>query len=70
MNAIQNVYEKIEDVVGTKFVSDSQPTCYAYSMNCDTVLQGIPDIVVRPGNAEEISSILKPPIGLVLKIIT
>ena len=59
MNAIQNVYEKIEDVVGTKFVSDSQPTCYAYSMNCDTVLQGIPDIVVRPGNAEEISSILK-----------
>ncbi|MFX1275948.1 MAG: FAD-binding oxidoreductase [Promethearchaeota archaeon] len=56
---MQNVYEKIEDIVGTKYVSDSKPICYSYSMNCDTVLQGIPDVVVRPGNAEEVADIIK-----------
>jgi len=59
MSSIQNVYEEIENVVGTKYVTDSEPICYSYSMNCDTVLQGIPDIVVRPGTSEEISDILK-----------
>jgi len=59
MNELQNVYEQIENIVGTKFVSDSKPICYSYSMNCDAVLQGIPEIVVRPGNAEEVSAILK-----------
>ena len=28
-------------------------------MNCDTVLQGIPDIVVRPGTSHEVSEIVK-----------
>ena len=42
------VYEEIENIVGTKHVSDSKPICYSYSMNCDTVLQGIPDLVVQP----------------------
>lgn len=59
MTEIQNTYEKIENVVGTKYVSDSKLICYSYSMNCDTVLQGIPDIVVRPKDSQEISSILK-----------
>ncbi|TFG01448.1 MAG: FAD-binding oxidoreductase [Promethearchaeota archaeon] len=59
MTEIQNVYEKIENIVGTKYVSDSKPICYSYSMNCDTVLQGIPDLVVRPITAQEISEILK-----------
>ncbi|MHA2008604.1 MAG: FAD-binding oxidoreductase [Promethearchaeota archaeon] len=59
MNEIQNVYEEIENIVGTKFVSDSDPICYSYSMNCDFALQGIPDIVVKPRNPEEISGILK-----------
>ncbi len=59
MSSIQSAYEKIERVVGSKFVTDSKPICYSYSMNCDTVLQGIPDLVVKPGSAEEISEILK-----------
>ncbi|MHA1273434.1 MAG: FAD-binding oxidoreductase [Promethearchaeota archaeon] len=59
MESINNVYEQIENLVGTKYVSDSKPICYSYSMNCDTVLQGIPDIVVKPKTAEEISEILK-----------
>ncbi len=59
VNTIQNVFEKIEDIVGTKFISDSDPVCYSYSMNCDWVLQGIPDIVVKPGTSNEVSEILK-----------
>ncbi|MHA1268543.1 MAG: hypothetical protein ACTSPY_02030 [Candidatus Helarchaeota archaeon] len=59
MNTILNVYEQIENIVGTKYVTNSETICYAYSMNCDTVLQGIPDIVVRPGTAQDVSEILK-----------
>ncbi|MFX0103206.1 MAG: FAD-binding oxidoreductase [Candidatus Hodarchaeota archaeon] len=53
------LYEEIENIVGTKYVSDSKPICYSYSMNCDTVLQGIPDLVVQPRTAIEVSEILK-----------
>ncbi|MFX1456461.1 MAG: FAD-binding oxidoreductase, partial [Promethearchaeota archaeon] len=59
MNEIQNAYEAIENIVGTKYVSNSDPICYSYSMNCDYTLQGIPDIVVKPRTSEEISGILK-----------
>ena len=59
MNEIQNAYEKIENIVGTKYVTNSEPICYSYSMNCDFTLQGIPDIVVKPRTSEEISEILK-----------
>ncbi len=59
MNEIQNSYEEIENIVGTKYVTNSEPICYSYSMNCDFTLQGIPDIVVKPRTPEEISEILK-----------
>jgi len=59
MSLIHNIFEKIEGIVGTKYATDSKLVCYSYSMNSDTVLQGIPDIVVRPGTSEEISEILK-----------
>lgn len=59
MTSIQNAVDQIESVVGNKYVSDSEVICYSYSMNCDTVLQGIPDIVVRPGSSEDVSKILK-----------
>ena len=55
----QDAYEQIENVVGTKYVSNARPVCYSYSMNCDAVLQGIPDIVVRPGTTEEVAEIIK-----------
>ncbi len=55
----QNAYEEIENIVGTKYVSDSEPIRYSYSMNCDYTLQGIPDLVVKPRTPEEISEILK-----------
>jgi FAD/FMN-containing dehydrogenase len=59
MNETQNAYEQIENIVGTKYVSNSEPIRYSYSMNCDFTLQGIPDIVVKPNSPEEISEILK-----------
>ncbi|MHA1916134.1 MAG: FAD-binding oxidoreductase [Promethearchaeota archaeon] len=59
MTTIQNVYEKFESIVGAKYVSDSEPVRYSYSMNCDFVLQGKPDIVVKPRTSEEVSEILK-----------
>jgi len=59
MTSIQNVYEKIENVVGSKYATDSNPVRYSYSMNSDTVLQGIPELVALPATSEEISEILK-----------
>jgi len=59
MNETQNAYEEIENIVGTKYVSNLEPVRYSYSMNCDFTLQGIPDIVVKPKNPEEVSEILK-----------
>ncbi|GAB4313134.1 MAG: hypothetical protein Kow0069_14140 [Promethearchaeota archaeon] len=56
---VAKAHEKIEDVVGTRHVSDSKVTRYAYSMNCDAVLQGVPDLVVRPGSTEEVAGVLK-----------
>ncbi len=55
----QNAYEEIENIVGTKYVSNSEPIRYSYSMNCDFTLQGIPDMVVKPKNPDEVSEILK-----------
>ena len=59
MNETQNAYNEIENIVGSKFVSDSEPIRYSYSMNCDYTLQGIPDMVVKPKTPEEVSEILK-----------
>ncbi len=59
MNETQNAFEEIENIVGTKYVSNSEPIRYSYSMNCDFTLQGIPDMVVKPKNSEEVSEILK-----------
>ena len=59
MTSIQNAFEKIEDIVGTKYATDSKPIRYSYSMSSDTVLQGLPDIVAMPASSEEISDILK-----------
>lgn len=59
MSSVQNAFQQIEQIVGSKYISNSKPICYSYSMNSDTVLQGIPDFVVRPGSSEEVSEILK-----------
>ncbi len=56
---MSDLYQKLEDIVSEKFISNSEYVRHAYSRNVDPVLQGIPSIVIRPRDAKEISEILK-----------
>ncbi|MHA2005880.1 MAG: FAD-binding oxidoreductase [Promethearchaeota archaeon] len=53
------LYNKLRDIVSKKYISNSPIVRHAYSRNVDPVLQGVPDIVIRPKDATEISEILK-----------
>ncbi|MHA1147489.1 MAG: FAD-binding oxidoreductase [Promethearchaeota archaeon] len=53
------LYKKLENIVKTDFISDNIYIRHAYSRNVDPVLQGVPDIVIRPKDAREVSEILK-----------
>ena len=53
------MYRKLENIVKEKHISNSLYVRHAYSRNVDLVLQGVPDIVIRPKDAQEISEILK-----------
>ncbi|MFX1357818.1 MAG: FAD-binding oxidoreductase [Promethearchaeota archaeon] len=53
------VYKKLEKIVSKNYISNDIYVRHAYSRNVDIVLQGIPDIVIRPKDAKEISEILK-----------
>ncbi len=53
------IYDKLARIVSNKFVSNDIIVRHAYSRNVDPILQGVPDFVIRPKNAQEISEILK-----------
>jgi glycolate oxidase len=59
MIKMSQVYQKLQRIVSKKFVSNDLYVRHAYSRNVNPVLQGVPDIVIRPKDAEEISEILK-----------
>ncbi|MFX1448530.1 MAG: FAD-binding oxidoreductase [Promethearchaeota archaeon] len=59
MIKLSEVYLKLEKIVKEKYISNSLYVRHAYSRNVDLVLQGVPDIVIRPKDAQEISEILK-----------
>jgi len=56
---MSNVFQKLENIVSKKNISNNIIIRHAYSRNVDPVLQGVPDIVIRPKDAQEISEILK-----------
>lgn len=56
---MSRVFQKLEKIVSKEFVSNDLYVRHAYSRNVNPVLQGVPDIVIRPKDAEEISEILK-----------
>lgn len=56
---MSDLYNKLEKIVTDKYISNDIYVRHAYSRNVDLVLQGVPDIVIRPKDAEEISEILK-----------
>lgn len=53
------LYQKLENIVKEKYISNDIYVRHAYSRNVNPVLQGVPDIVIRPKDAKEISEILK-----------
>jgi len=53
------IYEKLEKVVSKEVISDNMVIRHAYSRNIDPYLHSVPDIVIRPKDAQEISEILK-----------
>ncbi len=56
---MSDLYNKLKKIVSDKFVSNDIYVRHGYSRNVDIVLQGVPDIVLRPKDAQEISEILK-----------
>lgn len=56
---MSDVYKKLEKIVSEKYISNDIYVRHAYSRNVDIALQGVPDIVIRPKDAKEISEILK-----------
>ena len=56
---MSEVYKRLEKIVSKNFLSNDIYVRHAYSRNVDLVLQGVPDIIIRPKDAQEISEILK-----------
>ncbi|TKJ23739.1 MAG: hypothetical protein CEE42_11845 [Promethearchaeota archaeon Loki_b31] len=56
---MSELFQKLENIVKEKYISNSLYVRHAYSRNVDPVLQGVPDIVIRPKDTKEISEILK-----------
>ena len=54
-----DLFNKLKNIVTEKFISNDINIRHAYSRNVDVVLHGVPDIVIRPKDAQEISEILK-----------
>lgn len=59
MSVMLNLVDKLSNIVSKERISDNIYVRHAYSRNVDPVLQGVPDLVVRPSDAQEISEILK-----------
>jgi len=53
------LFQKLENIVKETYISNDIYVRHAYSRNVNPVLQGVPDIVIRPKDAKEISEILK-----------
>lgn len=56
----KEILDQLVDVVGKENASTEPVDLVCYSVDCYAIKKGVmPDIVLRPGNAEEVSSILK-----------
>lgn len=54
----KEIYRKLEKIVGEQFISDADidRVCHSYDA---TKQRSLPDVVMRPGSAQEISEIMK-----------
>ncbi|QSO47632.1 FAD-binding oxidoreductase [Alicyclobacillus mengziensis] len=55
----QSLIRQFRDTVGNAYVLDSQQERFAYSYDATPLYQAMPDLVIQPGDVEEISAILK-----------
>lgn len=53
------LYSRLAEIVGPKFVADSDFAVFTYSNNSSQFPSRVPGIVVRPGSTEEVSRIVK-----------
>jgi glycolate oxidase len=56
---MSELYHKLENIVKREHISNDLIVRHSYSRNVDLVLQGVPDIVIRPKDEIEIAEILK-----------
>ncbi|MBD3215604.1 MAG: FAD-binding protein [Candidatus Lokiarchaeota archaeon] len=56
---MENINKKLLDIISEKYLSDNLYVRHAYSRVVDSIQQGVPDIVIRPGDTQEISEIVK-----------
>lgn len=56
---MSELYNKLEKVVKKEHISNNILVRHSYSRNVDLLLQGVPEIVIRPKDTNEISEILK-----------
>src|SRR5450759_1321516 len=57
---MNNVREELVEIVGEKYViTPEQPEYWSYTFGDATMYRSKPDIVVYPGNAEEIQQVIK-----------
>jgi glycolate oxidase len=56
---MDKIYEILAETVGPEFVSDSPEEKYIYSMDPGTMPACEPDLVVMPGNTEEVQKIVQ-----------
>ena len=54
-----STFEKLQNIVGKDFVSDNKYIRYTYSKTGDSIYQELPDYVIRPNSAEDISEIMR-----------
>ena len=54
----RELYRRFEEIVGERYVSDADldRVCHSYDATKQTVL---PDVVIRPGSAQEVSGIFR-----------
>ncbi|MHA1357388.1 MAG: FAD-binding oxidoreductase [Candidatus Helarchaeota archaeon] len=53
------VVNALQEIVGSDYVATDRETCYVYSQDCSIEKGFVPDIVIRPANATQISQIMK-----------
>jgi glycolate oxidase len=56
---MSNLMSKLKEIISPKYLSEEINLRHAYSRVVDSILTGVPDVVIRPKDSIEVSEILK-----------